>query len=582
MKKIYIALAVVATAMLVSCEKEQSFNENQLGENDIAFVLQSVSSRSMEEMPDISVQKGITIPMGRVANGESLYLEETVVELNPSPSTKGAPAYTVNVGDLYKTMGVYATEGNFGGEASFEVIDEFDNPNGGKGWRYHHNYDGDPWPDEETPVNFYLRMPDEPAGITGLTNTNKKTTFSYTSPYTAEAQEDILFSQVSVNKKTHNSYLPKGTPVMMYHALTGIKFRSGHPNETGTKTIITGVKLTNLYDKGDCTVDLSATDKVKWDNLSMSLGTFTQAFKNQAYSAESGVDGTVDYTSGDDNMFGDSWYSVGNDGNLNNEEGTLTFWFIPQEISDDVQLEVTFRVKTKDTPDGTEIKHTIDFGKLVNEAIEDGNVTWAAGQLRTYTLKPLDVDVDIFDKMDQYVKSDLHVTNTGNVDEYVRMLVIGNWYGWESQASKDNGDEPSILVGYTSADPSVKTMVTPWTRWETDYGVFDSSYAGGELAADREDWVRASGGYYFTKKIGPGEPLPNTDPLFETYTLDETKIPTIYIVTNSSSNRVPAVGVHLVMEVVVQAIGVQTDENGNELNWLESWRKATGSNITVK
>ena len=62
-------------------------------------------------------------------------------------------------------------------------------------------------------------------------------------------------------------------------------------------------------------------------------------------------------------------------------------------------MEVTFRVKTGDTPDGQEITHEIDFGKLLNED-RDSNVEWKAGQLRTYTLKPLDVDVDIFSFFD--------------------------------------------------------------------------------------------------------------------------------------------------------------------------------------
>ena len=322
----------------------------------------------------------------------------------------------------------------------------------------------------------------------------------------------------------------------------------------------------------------------------MSLGSFSQDFKNQDWSSEAGVDGTVGYSKDaehpENDKFGDSWYSAAADKNLNNENGEWTFWFIPQEISDDVQLQVYFRVKTKDTQEGTEVIHTINFGELINQVPDpsnpgqtihrEHNVKWEAGQLRTYTLKPLDVDVDIFDKLEDYTKSDLHVTNTGNVDEYVRMLVIGNWYGWESEASKTNGDEPSILVGYTSSDPSNNEMVTPWSRWNTDYGNFDASFLGGELAAERTDWVRASGGYYYTQKIGPGEKIPNSTPLFSTYTLTEGNIPTIYIPSNTSATRVPAYGVHLVMEVVVQAIGVPKKENGHDVWWKQAWYDATG------
>ena len=39
MKKIYFVMAVLATALLASCEKEQPFNEfTPLGENDIAYL----------------------------------------------------------------------------------------------------------------------------------------------------------------------------------------------------------------------------------------------------------------------------------------------------------------------------------------------------------------------------------------------------------------------------------------------------------------------------------------------------------------------------------------------------------------
>lgn len=598
MKKIYFVLAVLVAATLISCEKEQSFTEMPpVPEGGIAFTIQNVTTRS--SAGSVEAVKGVTIPVGQIAKGESLFFEETIEQLNPLPGTKGTPAYSINVGNLYTTMGVYADagSGNFQDDAIYERMDTemYDRKvaSEGKGWRYQHVYPGaDPWPNATSDVDFYLRMPADMAGVTDLTNSDKKISFKFTSQYTAAAQKDILFSQTTLTKEQHNGFLPNGAPVLMYHALTGVKFRTGHDNLTGTKTIITKVVLTNLYDKGECTIDLSADNKVQWpaEKLGMSLGSFSQEFKNQDWSSEAGVDGTVGYSKDaehpENDKFGDSWYSAAADKNLNNENGEWTFWFIPQEISDDVQLQVYFRVKTKDTQEGTEIIHTINFGELINQVPDpsnpgqtihrEHNVKWEAGQLRTYTLKPLDVDVDIFDKLEDYTKSDLHVTNTGNVDEYVRMLVIGNWYGWESEASKTNGDEPSILVGYTSPDPSNNEMVTPWSRWETDYGNFDASFLGGELAAGRTDWVRASGGYYYTQIIGPGEMLPNTKPLFSTYTLTEGNIPTIYIPSNTSATRVPAYGVHLVMEVVVQAIGVPKKENGHDVWWKQAWYDATG------
>ena len=87
--------------------------------------------------------------------------------------------------------------------------------------------------------------------------------------------------------------------------------------------------------------------------------------------------------------FGNTWYAQTdsvNTKNLNDTTGSKTFWFIPQELTSNVKLTVFFRVKTPDTPDGTEIEVTTNFGEQL------ANVNWKAGQLRTYSLRPTDVD----------------------------------------------------------------------------------------------------------------------------------------------------------------------------------------------
>ena len=66
------------------------------------------------------------------------------------------------------------------------------------------------------------------------------------------------------------------------------------------------------------------------------------------------------------------------------------------------------------------------------------------------------LDVDIKDVMtdNNMTKEQLHIANTGNVDEYVRMLIMGNWYGWKpgTTAADTVGVAPSILVGYKYKD----------------------------------------------------------------------------------------------------------------------------------
>lgn len=584
MKKIYIAMTALATVSLVACQQEKSFDElNPIGKDGVAFTLQNISTRSAEEDP--TAVKGMTIPLDVQVGGESFYLEETIEELNPiSPATKGTPAYTVNVGDLYDNMGVYANAGSFGGDVTFELMDQYEHkgePNDPKapenlGWRYRHNYSGDPWPDEDTKVNFFLRMPASDPGVSDLaySETDKSIAFDYASSLKGEDQQDILFAQTSISKTEHNSYLPNGAPVLMYHALTGVKFRTGNKNSGTTKTIITKVEFTGLNATGHCIVTPSS-GSVVWSNLGSKGVTFSQDFDNPTYSQTS--DNTISYGDYEEgtSQFGESWYKAAADNNLNDENGSLTFWFIPQEMTEDVVLKVTFCVKTPDTSGSTGggmITHTIDFGKQLAAK----NVEWKAGQLRTYTLEPKDVDVAIFDKIEGLKKSNLHVTNTGNVDEYVRMLLVGNWY------DKDG----NILVGYKYAgdeDPSeldegddINTMFTPWYRGDELYGTyFDDTFQKAEPLASSK-WVIGEGNYfYYTEKIGAGEILSGTDALFKYYDLTEYYetygAPVIYIPTTTSNVRVPAEGVHLVMEVVVQAISA-IDSNGNEFaNWEAAW-----------
>ena len=162
--------------------------------------------------------------------------------------------------------------------------------------------------------------------------------------------------------------------------------------------------------------------------------------------------------------------------------------------------------------------------------------------------------------------------------------------------------EPSILVGYKYKDAAaaaadggnVNDMVEPWFRegQDTDgddkpdtdiYGDFDSTFPSADLKGNgrdgkRNDWADASGGYYYTMPIGPGagvgpDAQSATKALFESYTVRN--VPTIWLPVGNT--RQEAVGVHLVMEIVIQAIAVPTNADGTPSKWwLEAWHDATG------
>ncbi len=594
MKKIYIAMAVLGTVALVSCEREKSFNElTPIGENGVAFTIGGVSTRSAEAVAN--VERGVTLDLGTDDAGNSYFLEEEIMELNPSPATKGAPAYTVNVGNLYSTMGVYAATGSFG-DASFEVMDKYDHkgdpsdPNApitagpdntkGDGWRYHHNYSSNPWPEnKDEKVDFFLRMPATAQGVSNLSYADKKITFNYSSQQNGALQQDIVFSHTQISKNDHDGYLPNGAPVLMYHALTGVKFRSGSANGGPTKTIITKVVLSGLNDTGKGTFD-PATKTVTWPaaDQGMTYGSFLLEYDNTAWSETADKDNTVNYTKDtenpENNKFGDSWYAAAADKNLNDEDGSLTFWLIPQTITKDATLEVTFRVKTENTQEGTEITHTIKLGEKLE------NVQWEAGQLRTYTLDPKDVDVDIFDKMVDYKKSDFQITNTGNVDEYVRVMLMGNWYGWLPDEDPAT-DEPNIMVGYKTSDINDDTMVDNWFFRAAPFGNgFDNTFTMG-VPQNGNKWIRGTGSYYYYPEIiGAGDKLSSSSLLFKSYDLNPAWVPDIWIPVGGTRQK--AQGVHLVFECVVQAIGAKKPDGSGNYTWQEAWSAATGETIGPK
>ena len=196
-------------------------------------------------------------------------------------------------------------------------------------------------------------------------------------------------------------------------------------------------------------------------------------------------------------------------------------------------------------------------------------------------MSPSDVDVAIFDDMDGLEKDNLHVTNTGNVDEYVRVMLVGNWYD-------SAGD---ILVGYkypsdaTEFDEGddINTMVTPWYREDPVYGShFDDSFKGGRPRGENK-WVRGTGSYfYYPDVIGAGDKLSGTDAIFQSYILPESEIPVVWVPSGGSGARVQAEGVHLVMEVVVQAISAYAPDGSKYATCWDAWSAATGEEIKIK
>ncbi len=606
MKRIYFALAVLAMAALAGCQtREFEHNTYNAEKGEIVFRLaDSRATRSADV--DATVRgiaiPGVTIPMGDDGMGGKLYLEETITRLDDvyyEPETKGTPAYTQNFADLYGTFKAAAyqtTSGSFG-SAPFDdgVFNKV--ADGMWGRKYNDAVT------EHLPLYFFLRAPYDLEGtaVKDLTynTTNGSISFNYdgTSLTSAAAQKDLLFTS---RKVVENDLKSKdGIPVLFHHALTGIKFANFFDNpKLDTRTYITKVEITGLADKGKCVITPTTEDGKYVDDTSIyssasvvvwSDTTHNKTVVVQTFDTTDEIDFATDGNFGNNGSYaGTSFDDAGTANNINKADGSLTFWFIPQQLTENVKMTVYYQVvNTKNGNKTHADSDTINFGDLTRKQSkdDDGNVTygayanWKAGELRTYTLKAQYVDVELIDDMTDYVKSNVVVTNNGNDQEYVRINLIGNWVGHVQESATEISEEETILNGYVDATSA--TLVEAWNDKDgkTHYGEFvdlvpKSTVIPATEANTLNNWVRYDKYYYYTKPIGPNESI--TDQLFTSYTVG---VSPEFWIPDKWGERRKAVNVHLIMDVIVQAIPASTDKNGNVTdNYIDAWVAALGKN----
>ena len=580
MKKIHIALAVLAAAALTSCMQEQSFNGHTVGENEVAFILQGGSTRAAEEIA--SAQNGLKFELETDETGHKLFLEETIQDLNSSsPATKGSPVYTENVGVLYKNKLAVHASGNFG-DATYETMDS-DLYEGG--WRYSHNYLSDPWPEDKgEDVDFYLYMPATMSGVTWDATSpysDGKFTFSYTSPGTATDQEDIIFAFCSINKTNHQKNLPKGTPVLFQHALTGVKFAISNYSQEDNITI-KSITFTGLVGEGTCVIEPNATsNKVTW-TLPESPD------KTAEYSSGDDFGAPIDFKTKDNGggtfenngNFPDSFAAAGNEQNLNDKNASQTFWFIPQAMTSDVKLTIVYTFGSAEEREGV-----LEFGKVLSS---NGNsISWEAGQLRTYTIKVDEVNVMIEDNVTPdgtadngfkgSYKDGMVITNTGNTKAFIRAAIVGQWVDYQNNP----------VFGFTDKVNNLYLVES----WYEDQFVNESHNHGefydlpGYKIPNSENrysnplngWQLCDDGYYYYLTIvEPGQAT--AKPVFSKYEIGT--IPNAEIAGAAIDHK----EMHFELEVAVQAISaVKVDgREGSLYNWDDAWENATGKKPVKK
>lgn len=592
MKKIYLAIAVLATAALSSCVQEKSFNGHVLSDGEVAFVLRTgATTKSIDAQ-----EKGVNVEVGRIGN-QAVFLEETVTDLSSiTPRTKGTPVFTENVGTLYANK--LAVHTNYDGfeDTTFDTEDT-EMVNGG--WRFFHRYDNVPWPSGE--VAFYMYMPSDASGFGegGFTYDTGSLEFDYTSGVTAEDQQDLIFAYASIDEGTHRDYFSTGGyPVTFYHALSAVKFAiANDATEISNKGIkVTGISITGLMNTGTCTIEFTAgaDPTITWE-AEVSYDTEVQGDEtistpnviSQSFTPE---DNVRDFEkSSDENNFGDTFFSAGTSQNVNTANASKTFWIIPQKfgtLSSSLTHNPTLRISY--SMNGKNEYLDIALGTIL-----DG-IEWKAGQLRTYTIKLDEVNVMIDDKVniagsdeDGYkgsTKTDVCITNTGTTKAFIRAAIVGQWLDYQNNP----------VFGFTDKINNLYEVES----WYEDQFVNNSrnhgkfvNLPGYDVGNPDHGWQLCEDGYYYyLSVVDPGKTIgtapsgaSNTsdylgNPLFTSYTVGT--IPNAQIAGQEIDHK----EMHFRLEISTQAVtAVKMDgHEGSLYDWDEAWEHALGTKPVKK
>ena len=597
MKKYLILAAIAAVgAVMSSCQREKDIEISEQKPGEVSLVLGGIETRSMEESAPIMVNH---YDMGTTETGEHLMFEETVTELgvltDNAPETRGTPVYTENVTSIYGNSfegEIHGAGGRVAAPGTFEI---FPLSNGKNAWRRELGFD--PWEKAGGDVSFFLHMPATLTGAKYYTaqynnsaaNGSCITIGQFNSPATAAEQQDVLLAVRNLDFETYKQeYKEGGAKVLFHHALTGVKFaignnttREGSRRPDGeVQTFITKVEIKGLADQGQLRyqpyavsgsdeIDAHEDDPSEFSSAADNCMLWSRLRSNNVvFSQEYSEDDIVDFVSGSDQVGGpDSFYNGGANRNLNKKDASLTFWFIPQEITASLVVDVTIKVWLGNEMQGEQVI-TLDLGKKILEQVAAGRTTnqvWKAGQLRTFTLKPDLVDIEIHDKVSKFEKTDVDITNTGNVDAYIRAMIVANWWG-------KAGNENAVAYGYTTSDHDAYVPM-----WKMNADASGDNYGGVFEGLPGDNWVLANDGYFYYKmKVAPGATIGednDADRLFQKYSLDTQAhpVPKIWYLDGTMKQYE---NVSLKMEIPVQAI-----EAKEGTQWNTAWSAVLGYTV---
>lgn len=546
---------LVIPALLFACMacEEENLSKNENGSdnpNIISFHVgnDEVITKSVSGDSDGTVVA--TYDLDAEEDGGGIVLVETVSSASAECyETKGTPVYTENFDSLYEKKlygtaydpsGTYDSPwasalGNGTGAVQFKKtsdhtysFDYSDQSATGLDWNVH-------WPESGKLVYFLQAPYDVTSKLSPEFSAGGVIEFDYTDPTEPEdvsgtktivngaaKQTDLLFTSKEVSKP--ESGFDNKHNILMYHALTAIKFKVVDPDAAveqaqKAKTEITKVTFKGIKANGHCTITPAYTDANTTAGENASNKTGAAASK----SAECSVWGAhseddelrVDYSqafsdtvnySKTNSDFADSFYDGSN--NLSNlgatHNGSEILLLVPQ-VLEDVVLEVEYTINDKP------FKRSVKL-----------NTTWLPGEIHTYTLTINHVSVSISDQMNApYLNEKTGVTtkNDGNVTAYLRATYALAWYyGYDEDAT--------CVAAYQGN------------------GIFRNLGGPNENDGWNKTWILGSDGYYYyTWPVKPGNSTGFS--LFEKYIAPE------------KSEKGPFPGAHLEMKLLLQ--GVQYD-----------------------
>ena len=168
-RNIVMTLLAGAAMLVTSCniERESDFDNYSFAEDEVAFKIERVQTRSATEDQPIVMD----VASIKAGHGEVFNLEESVSSLDydytQTAETRGTPVFTENVTKVYPSS-LYVVAMKEDGSAAFTKATDLVNGvayTNEKDNVYSHRYGEDIWEDK-LPTDFFMRMPGTGAGVT--------------------------------------------------------------------------------------------------------------------------------------------------------------------------------------------------------------------------------------------------------------------------------------------------------------------------------------------------------------------------------------------------------------------------------